>query len=408
MTSRPVTSRPATSRLALTALGLATPLGRGTAANAAALFAGSQAGLVERGDLLFDRSVTVGVVDGPLPAARPADSACRNNSLMQLVLDEIGEAVQAAIRRHGADRIAVVLGTSTSGIAEAGEAVATRHRSGAWPAWFNYRQQELGNLARHAARYLGVTGPAYTIATACSSSAKVFASARRLIRCGAADAAVVGGADTLCRLTLNGFHALEALSPRRCNPFSAHRDGITIGEGAAAFLLEPGEGPVQLLGIGETSDAYHASAPAPDGAGAALAMRQALADAGLAPADICYINLHGTGTALNDVMESHAVHAVFGGAVPASATKAMTGHLLGAAGGCEAAFLWLALSRTYNPDGRLPPHVWDGVPMPDAPALRFVAPGDRLPSGERIAMLSNSFGFGGSNAVLVLGRGWTR
>jgi 3-oxoacyl-[acyl-carrier-protein] synthase I len=352
--------------------------------------------------------VRVGVVDGPLPAAQPADSDCRNNRLMQFVLGEIGDAVQAAKRRYGADRIAVILGTSTSGIAEAADAVAAHRRTGAWPQSFNYRQQELGNLARHAARYLGVTGPAYTIATACSSSAKVFASARRLIRCGAADAAVGGGADTLCQLTLNGFHALEALSPRRCNPFSANRDGITIGEGAAAFLLEPGDGPVQLLGIGETSDAYHPNAPAPDGSGAALAMRQALADADLAPADIRYINLHGTGTALNDVMESHAVHAVFGGAVPASSTKAMTGHMLGAAGGCEAAFLWLTLSQAFNPDGRLPPHLWDGAAMRDAPALHLVAPGERLAPVGRMAMLSNSFGFGGSNAALVLGRGWEK
>jgi 3-oxoacyl-[acyl-carrier-protein] synthase I len=392
--------------LALTALGIATPLGCGKAATAANLLAGSQAGLVERRDLLFGGRVTVGVVDADLPPGRPADSTCRNNRLMQLVLDEIAGPVNEAVRRFGPARIAVVLGTSTSGIAEGGTAVELHRRTGAWPDGFSYRQQELGNLARHAARHLGLTGPAYTVATACSSSAKAFASARRLIRGGLVDAAVVGGADTLCRLTVNGFNALEALSPNRCNPFSDNRDGITIGEGAAAFLLEPGDGPVQLLGIGETSDAYHASAPAPDGTGAAAAMRQALADAGLSPGEICYVNLHGTGTSLNDSMESQAVTAVFGGAVPASSTKPMTGHMLGAAGACEAAFLWLTLMPSHNPEGRLPPHLWDGVPMRGMQPLNLVAIGDRLQQGRQAAMLTNSFAFAGSNAALVLGRSW--
>ncbi|WP_254073556.1 beta-ketoacyl-ACP synthase [Acidisphaera sp. S103] len=391
--------------LALTALGLATPLGCGKAATAVNLFSGSVAGLTERRDLLFDRAVTVGVVDAVLPSARPVESDCRNNRLMQLVLDEIAEPIAQAVQRYGSDRIAVVLGTSTSGIAEGGAAVERHRHTGVWPEGFSYRQQELGGLARHAAAYLGVTGPAYTVATACSSSAKAFASARRLIRAGVADAAVVGGADTLCRLTLNGFNAIEALSPTRCNPFSRNRDGITIGEGAAAFLLEPGDGPVRLLGIGETSDAYHASAPAPDGAGAAAAMRQALADAGLSPDDIGYVNLHGTGTVLNDAMESHAMASVFGRLVPASSTKAMTGHMLGSAGACEAAFLWLTLSPVYNPERRLPPHLWDGMSMPDLPTLNLVAIGDRLPPGGRMAVLSNSFAFAGSNATLVLGQG---
>jgi 3-oxoacyl-[acyl-carrier-protein] synthase-1 len=390
--------------LALTALGIATPLGCGKAATAANLFAGSRAGLVERDDLVSGRTVTVGAVDAELPPARPAGTGCRNNRLMQLVLEEIAEPVAAAIRRFGPDRIAVVLGTSTSGIAEGGAAVELHRRTGAWPEGFSYHQQELGNLASHTAAHLGLTGPAYTIATACSSSAKAFASARRLIRAGLADAAIVGGADTLCRLTLNGFNAIEALSPTRCNPFSANRDGITIGEGAAAFLLEPGDGPVRLLGIGESSDAYHASAPSPDGAGAAASMHQALEDAGLAPDEICYVNLHGTGTALNDQMESQAVASVFGTTVPASSTKPLTGHMLGAAGACEAAFLWLTLSPVFNPERRLPPHLWDGVAMPELPALNLVAAGDRIAAGERAIMVSNSFAFAGSNATLVLGR----
>ena len=242
------------------------------------------------------------------------------------------------------------------------------------------------------------------MATACSSSAKVFASARRLIRTGIADAAVVGGADTLCRLTLNGFASLEALSAGICNPFSVNRDGITIGEGAAAFLMQPGDGPIRLLGVGESSDAHHVSAPDPSGAGAAAAMRAALADAGLTPDDIAYVNLHGTATPLNDAMESRALASVFARPVPASSTKSLTGHMLGAAGGCEAAFLWLTLSPEHNPAGRLPPHVWDGAADPALPTVALVGPGARLPAQQRLALLSNSFAFGGSNAAVILGR----
>jgi 3-oxoacyl-[acyl-carrier-protein] synthase-1 len=311
--------------------------------------------------------------------------------------------VEDAKSRYGRDRIAVILGTSTSGIGDGEDALMDFRRNGAWPPRFDYRMQETGSLAEFAARSLDLAGPAYTVATACSSSAKVFASARRLIRAGLVDAAVVGGADTLCRMTLNGFASLEALSKGRCNPFSAHRDGITIGEGAAAFLLDREPGPVRLLGLGETSDAHHATAPDPEGRGAGQAMREALEDAELAPEAIVYVNLHGTATPLNDAMEAKAIADLFGSLTPCSSTKAMTGHMLGAAGGCEAAFLWLTLNPETNPDGLLPPHLWDGVPDPALPALNLVGRGTRFPRSATTAMLSNSFGFGGSNMALILG-----
>jgi 3-oxoacyl-[acyl-carrier-protein] synthase-1 len=320
-------------------------------------------------------------------------------------LAEIAGAVEDATSRYGRDRIAVILGTSTSGSADGEEALMHYRREGRWPEHFDYRMQETGSLAEFAARSLGLTGPAYTIATACSSSAKVFASARRLIRAGLADAAVVGGADTLCRMTLNGFASLEALSKGRCNPFSANRDGITIGEGAAAFLLDREPGPVRLLGVGETSDAHHATAPDPAGRGAAQAMRDALADAELAPETIAYINLHGTATPLNDAMEAKAIADLFGSRVPCSSTKALTGHMLGAAGGCEAAFLWLTLNPRTNPERLLPPHLWDGVPDAALPVLDLVGGGTTFPLSPQTAMLSNSFGFGGSNMALILGSG---
>jgi 3-oxoacyl-[acyl-carrier-protein] synthase I len=393
-------------RLYLNALGIINPLGSGKGEVAANLFAGSRAGLASRPGLIPDRALRVGVVDATLPAVpeRLAHFDSRNNRLMLAALEEIEPAILAARRRYGAERIGVVMGTSTSGMAEGEDALIARRAGGGWPRRFHYRQQELGGPGAFIADYLGLAGPAYTIATACSSSGKVFASAQRLIDGGICDAALVGGADTLCRLTLNGFHSLEALAADYCNPFSRNRDGINIGEGAAIFLMSPDPAPVALLGVGESSDAYHMSAPDPTGAGAHRTMRLALEAAGLAPAAIDYVNLHGTATPLNDVMEGRAVAALFDG-VPCSSTKAMTGHMLGAASAGEAGFLWLALDPDYS-DGALPPHRWDGDVDPEIPPLHLVPPRTRLAIRERSAMLSSSFAFGGSNVALVLGRGW--
>jgi 3-oxoacyl-[acyl-carrier-protein] synthase-1 len=399
-------NRPA---LGVAEMGIASPIGVGKAEVARALFSGNR-GLTLRDDLIPGRAVHVGEVSAPLPPApRELKSmACRNVRLMLTAVAEITEAVEKTARRLGRDRIAVVLGTSTSGIADGEAAYEVARRDGAWPPEFHYRQQETGNLGEFVARALGLTGPAYTIATACASSGKAFGSARRLIRAGLADAALVGGADTLCRMTVGGFAALEAMSRGQCNPFSRNRDGINIGEAAVAFLLTREPAPVQLFGVGESSDAHHISTPDPDAGGALTAMRAALEDAGLVPADIAYVNLHGTGTPLNDSMEGKAVNALFGPRTPCSSTKGMTGHTLGAAAACEAAFLWLTLHPNYNPDGRLPPHVWDGDADPSIPRLFLVDASARLPrTSSKIAMLSNSFAFGGSNVALVLTRGGT-
>ena len=395
--------------LGIPAMSLVTPLGLGKAKNAASLFRGTRDGLVHDFSLVSGKIVPVGRVAAELPGipSALADYDCRNNRLMLAALAEIGDDVAGAVGRYGADRVAVVLGTSTAGIAEGENAWAAYRRDGAWPAGYRYSRQETGNLADFVARWLGLTGPAYTVATACSSSGKTFAAARRLIAAGLCDAAVVGGADSLCRLTLNGFASLEAISNAPCNPFSVNRSGITIGEGAAAFLLTRDPAPVGLLGVGECSDAHHVSAPDPSGQGAEAAMRLALEDAGLAAGDIVYVNLHGTATPLNDAMESKAMAAVFPPETPCSSTKAMTGHLLGAAGACEAAFLWLSLHPVFNPDWLLPPHLWDGVPDPALPPLALVTQGERVPERQTLAMLSNSFAFGGNNVALVLGQGMT-
>ena len=394
-------------KLHLNALGVINPLGRGKAQVARSLFNGSRGGLVHRGDLLPDRSVRVGEVPGSLPEvpARLAHFDCRNNRLAAAALSEIESDIKRIAERVGPRRVAVVMGTSTSGIADGEVAHAERVANGAWPQGFQYSCQEIGNLAGFVADYLGLDGPAYTIAAACSSSAKVFASAERLIQTGLCDAAVVGGADTLCRMTLGGFDSLGALAKNYCNPFSRNRDGINIGEGAAIFLMTPEESAVSLLGVGESSDAYHLSAPHPEGAGATLAMLRALEAAHLRPGQIDYINLHGTATELNDAMEGRAVNKIFGDRTPCSSTKSMTGHMLGAAGANEAAFLWLMLEPNFA-SGMVPPHIWDGEADPEIPRLNLAPMEFRLGHPERAAALSNSFAFGGSNAAVVLGRGW--
>ncbi len=391
-------------KLFVNALGIVTPLGRGKKEVAANLFKGSRAGLVERHDLIPNRSVWVGAVSGSLPEVPDKwwRYECRNNRLALVVINEIQSEISAAIHRYGADRIGVIMGTSTSGIAEGEAALAERIATGQWPERFRYEQQEIGNLAEFVAVYLGLTGPAYTITTACSSSGKAFASAQRLIDVGLCDAVLTGGVDSLCRLTLNGFNSLEALSQKQCNPFSLYRDGINIGEGAAIMLVSREPAVVSLLGVGESSDAYHVSAPDPQGHGALRAMERALKAASLPVKAIDYINLHGTATPLNDAMESRAISALFGEHVPCSSTKSMTGHMLGAAGACESAFLWLTLNHNYS-EGLLPPHVWDGAVDPELPQLNFVGPTFRKNCDGPSAMMSNSFAFGGNNVAVIFG-----
>ena len=386
--------------LYLPAMAVASCLGLGKAATIAPLLAGSHQHL-RRVDGF---PVPVGALPEDLPPLLGSLSRwdCRNNRLLAALATEIEGLIAQAIQRFGRHRIAVVIGTSTSGIAEGEVAFAQHAQGGHWPDGFHYRQQQTGSGALFLAELLGLSGPAYVVATACSSSAKALASARRLIRAGLADAAIAGGADTLCRLTVTGFGALEALSPEPCNPFSVNRRGITIGEGGGLFLLTREPAEIELAGLGETSDAHHVSAPDPEGTGALAAMTAALAEAGLAAADIGYLNLHGTATALNDSMEAKAVATLFPQGVPCSSTKAMTGHTLGAAGAVEAAFLWLTLSRQWNPEAILPPHLWDGQGDPALPRLDLVGAERRL---ERPAALSNSFAFGGSNCCLVFRRG---
>ncbi|WP_431271124.1 beta-ketoacyl-ACP synthase [Dankookia sp. P2] len=352
-------------------------------------------------------NIWIGRVPGLEEVELPADLAgfaCRNNRLAELALstDGFAAAVQAARERHGAERVAVVLGTSTAGIEQTEQAWRRREPAGgAMPADFDYaRTQDLQALPRYVRARLGLRGPAIAVSTACTSGARAMMEAAALIAAGVVDAAVAGGVDTLCRMTLHGFAALELLSrggPTR--PCAADRDGISIGEGAGLVLLQrPAEAPPGaplLLGAGASSDGHHMSSPHPEGLGAVTAMRAALEAAGLAPDAIDYVNLHGTGTRANDAMEDRAVHHLFRDRVPCSSTKGWTGHTLGASGAIEAVIAALCLEEGLVP-GCL------GATATDPGFRSAVARDNRsLPGMRRV--LSNSFGFGGSNCALLIG-----
>lgn len=343
----------------------------------------------------------------PLPLGLVADlplvADTRNNSLLHAALAPMRAEIEMFKQRFGAARIGVVLGSSTSGIAEGEAAIAHHGKHGSVPEAFHYRQQEIGAPARFVAAELGLCGPAWTISTACTSGAKAIASGARLLALGVCDAVIVGGADSLCKLTVEGFLSLAAVSNQQCNPFSLNRKGINIGEAAALMILSREPSHIRLAGVGETSDAHHISAPEPEGRGAEAAMRAALASAGLVPADIGYINLHGTATEQNDRMESLAVARVFGMEgrtdIACGSTKALTGHTLGAAGALEAVFCYLALLRA---DGQLPRQLWDRVCDPQLAGLAQLG-ARQLTQPLRYAM-SNSFAFGGNNISLILER----
>ncbi len=346
---------------------------------------------------------------GPVPdlddfRVRPdlQDYDCRNNRLAQLCLEQDGFAreIAAARDRYGAGRIGLYLGTSTSGLHTTELAYRRRDpKTGALPADYRYaKTQNAYSLGEFVRRYLGLSGPGFVVSSACSSSAKVLGNAARMIAAGVCDAAVVGGVDSLCLMTLYGFHSLGLTSAGPCRPYDVDRDGISIGEGGGFALIERADrvepGAILLLGVGESSDAYHMSTPHPEGLGARIAMQQALDSAGLEPSDIDYVNLHGTATKSNDASEDKAVFEVFGEQTPCSSTKGATGHLLGAAGITEAIVSILAIEHGFLPGSANTRSV--------DPALKS----NYLLENKQAKVsraLSNSFGFGGSNCSLVLG-----
>lgn len=383
----------------ISAVGMVNALGNNPDEIAANLIRGIAPGMHTRAGWLQGQDAILGGVEGELPPI-PDDFAphrTRNNQLLLAALAQIQPAVDDAIARVGRDRVAVILGTSTSGLDEGDEHVRLSLNGEASLRW-QYSQQELGDPSRFLANWLALEGPAYTLSTACSSSARAIISGRRLIESGLVDVAIVGGADTLSRMPVNGFNSLESFSPTLCEPFGRDRHGITIGEAAGLMVLTREPQPVALLGTGESSDAYHISAPHPQGEGAIRAIQQALNDAGLTTADVGYINLHGTATPLNDQIESQVVHDLFSDSVPCSSTKHLTGHTLGAAGITEAALSWLILTR----DLPLPAQDFSRyAPDPTLPACGLLHHAVAL---EKPVILSNSFAFGGNNASILLGR----
>jgi 3-oxoacyl-[acyl-carrier-protein] synthase-1 len=381
-------------------------LGHGRAATLAALESGRSALQRCRFETV-DLEMYVGEVSAVDEVSFPTELQhfdCRNNrlALMGLRQDGFDEAVRACIARHGARRVGVVLGTSTSGILQTELAYRRRDpQTGALPQEFDYPHQHNSfSVVEFTRRLLGIEGPAMAVCTACSSGAKAFAAAERMISDGLIDAALVGGVDSLCLTTLYGFHALQLISREPCRPFDQARDGLSIGEAAAFALLERvptslDSTAVLLLGAGESSDAYHMSHPHPEGAGALAAMRAALASADISAAEVDYINLHGTGTPSNDSTEGRAVSALFDAQTPCSSTKGATGHALGAAGALEAVISALALQAGLMPAG-LHVRTLD-------PELRvnYLTANRAVPLAR---VLSNSFGFGGANCALLFGR----
>ncbi len=386
----------------ITAYTLTNALGSGVDASRRALQSG-QSGLQRCDFQDVDLSTWIGRVEGieeqPLPAAL-SRFECRNNRLAYLALqaDGFSEQVNDAVRRYGADRIGLFMGTSTSGIGATEAAYRHRDECGELPNDFQPTTTHIiYSITGFVRSYLQIKGVALTVSTACSSSAKVFATAQRYLEAGLCDAAVVGGVDTLCLTTLYGFNSLDLVSSKRCKPWDANRNGINIGEGAGFVLLEREQAAEEgclLLGCGESSDAYHISTPHPEGRGAALAMRLALSQAGIAAQEVGYINLHGTATLSNDAAEDAAVMQVLGGETPCSSTKGWTGHTLGAAGAIEAIFTLMALESGFLPC-----------------SLNMEQRDETLSANlllesvqQDIAYaMSNSFGFGGNNCSLLFG-----
>jgi len=384
---------------------LSTCLGVGVAANWAKL-ASQQGGLKPCDFETVDLSTYIGEVSGVEAVVMPAGLEkfnCRNNRLAQITLEQDGfvETVQQAVYRYGAERVGLFIGGSSSGILQTELAYRNRQQAdGALPSDFHYEQtHNMHSAGAFVGAFLGLAGPMLTVSSACSSSAKVFGNAARMIEAGLIDAAVVGGVDSLCLTTLYGFNSLQLLSSRPARPYDEKRDGISIAEGAAFVLLtkpdaQTAKGAILLQGVGESSDAHHMSSPHPDGLGASLAMEAALSSAGIDASQIGYINLHGTATPSNDAAEGKAVQAVFGDAIPCSSTKGATGHTLGAAGIVEAIICMMAMRHQQLPAG-INTEIID-------PQFRM----DYLLENRAVPIryaLNNSFGFGGSNCSLVLG-----
>lgn len=380
--------------------------------------AGDQSGVVpvtlpgQAGDLrLFLGRIPGEWIPRTVPADVQRESAYAEDIRILRVcaaaLEQIRAEVERAVERYGAGRVGVCVGSCDNGSEWSLGAHRTYLAEGRFPPSYKLAFQSAAYPAGYVSRYFGLKGPSLGVATACASSAGAVVKAAGLIRAGLCDAVVAGGVDIVSEAALRGFVSLEAVSGDVCNPFSRNRKGITLGEGAAFFLLSPEEGTgIEILGAGESADAHHMTAPRPDGTGAVRAMEDALDSAGLTAGDVGYVNLHGTGTSLNDRMEAQATTAVFGaGGPPVSSTKPVTGHTLGAAGALELALCWMtAASAGEAAAVPAPVHCWDGEYDADLPRLRFTGKGETFPAKRLRICMSNSFAFGGCNVSLIIGK----
>jgi 3-oxoacyl-[acyl-carrier-protein] synthase-1 len=371
------------------------PLGCGVAETRTNLFAGISPGMVKTEKYSPGRSLYLGLFNDVLPdlTSSPLQYRSRNNQLLLAAFNELEDAFYLLSSGVDKNRIAIIIGSSTSGISDEEEAFPYLIANNKFPESFDLAQRLFSSPANFLADRLGVTGVVHGISTACTSSAKAIISGARLLKSGMADLVIAGGVDTLCKFTVAGFTAIESVSQDRCNPLSANRSGINIGEGSALFLMTRQPGNIFLSGWGESSDGYHISSPDPSGFGASLAVNAALKMSAKAIDDVGYINLHGTATRHNDAMESQLINKL-GFECPVSSTKPLTGHTLGAAGAIEAAISCLTLTG----DGRLPPHIWDEVPDPELPRLNIAT---RVNAPPKLVM-TNNFAFGGNNTSLIL------
>ena len=320
----------------------------------------------------------------------------RNSAVLAFLADSIKDSINELKQKYSKDRIAIILGTSTSGLDETENELKKFMQTGVPSRDFYYKSQEFGDPSMFLADYLDIDGPAYTISTACSSSARALICGKRMLESSLVDAVIAGGADTLCKVPINGFNSMEVLSHERCLPFNKNRAGINIGEGGGLMILSKEKASLELLGVGESSDAYHVSSPEPSGAGAISAMKMALDDASLTTDDIGYVNLHGTATKLNDAMESKAMASLFKGKVPCSSTKYMTGHTLGAAGIVETAILCYLLKHDLD----LPVQDFSHDEIDDT--LDECGLVKEKMKAKKKVMMSNSFAFGGNNASIII------
>lgn len=322
----------------------------------------------------------------------------RNSAVLAFLTYSIKDSINELKQKYSKDRIAIILGTSTSGLDETENELKKFMLTGVPSRDFYYKSQEFGDPSMFLADYLEIDGPAYTISTACSSSARALICGKRMLESGLVDAVIAGGADTLCKVPINGFNSMGVLSQERCLPFNKNRSGINIGEGGGLMILSKEKYSLELLGVGESSDAYHVSSPDPSGAGAISAMEMALNDASLTTDDIGYVNLHGTATKLNDAMESKAMASLFKGKVPCSSTKYMTGHTLGAAGIVEAAILCYLLKHDLDLPVQDFSHDEIDDTLDECGLIK-----EKIKAKKKV-MMSNSFAFGGNNASIIIAK----